>query len=267
VNQDGYGDIVVGAFLYGESTSGRAYVFHGSAHGLESTPATILEEPRVGASWASWFGESVAGGDFDGDGFGDVAIGAKSTPPGYVFTFMGSPMGVSTKPVNVLTGTSTTEAFGETLALAGDVNGDGYADLLVGTNPGFGGHGHGYVYAGGPSGLVATPTATLLPAKGYFSASVSAAGDVNADGYSDVLVGVSDQSTVGVYLGGPTGPSSTPVSLLTSSDVYQFGFSLGRAGDITHGLGDPSQSAEYCEGYGPLLPPTAYPNSKPSGAG
>jgi len=93
------------------------------------------------------------------------------------------------------------------------------------TNP------HAYLYLGGPSGLGITPAATFQPTVGYWSASVGGAGDVNGDGFSDVLVGISQRSTVGVYLGGATGPSTTPASLLTAADD-RFGYSVARAGDI-----------------------------------
>jgi hypothetical protein len=102
--------------------------------------------------------------------------------------------------------------FGESLALAGDVNGDGYDDALIG-----GGPATTWVYYGGGSGLGPTPTPIQAPADaglGSFGSAVSGAGDIDRDGYADFVVGAYyAQNAVGgavVYLGGTSLLSAAP---------------------------------------------------------
>jgi hypothetical protein len=75
VNGDGYSDVIVGAYQFdnGETDEGRAFVYHGSASGLSTTPNWTAESNQAGA----FFGASVASaGDVNGDGFSDVIVGA-----------------------------------------------------------------------------------------------------------------------------------------------------------------------------------------------
>jgi hypothetical protein len=94
-------------------------------------------------------------------------------------------------------GEATSHQFGYSVATAGDVNGDGYSDVIVGA-PFYGtttpGEGKVYVYYGGPGGLPASPswTAESNQAGAHMGSSVATAGDVNGDGYSDIIVGVPD---------------------------------------------------------------------------
>ncbi len=103
------------------------------------------------------------------------------------------------------------EHFGASVGGAGDVDGDGYADLLIGS-PGYSGgqteEGRAQLFAGGPGGVASTPlwqqqsnqayahygstpdwTATVVEASSNFASSVAGAGDVNGDGYADALIG------------------------------------------------------------------------------
>src|SRR5690606_25050868 len=89
-----------------------------------------------------------------------------------------------------LTGANAGEALGTWAATAGDVNGDGYADLVVGAPGAAGGAGQAYLYHGSGGGLSATPALTLSGANAGdgFGRVVGTAGDVNGDGYAEVLV-------------------------------------------------------------------------------
>ncbi|MHB1318226.1 MAG: DUF4397 domain-containing protein, partial [Anaerolineae bacterium] len=110
--------------------------------------------------------------------------------------------------------------YGSTVAWAGDVNGDGYADLLVGDSgfPAIGtDRGRVHLYPGTPSGVAAQPVWTEEGenAGDRFSIAIAGAGDVNADGYADVLVGAygfdSSRGKVYLYLGSASGLAADPV--------------------------------------------------------
>jgi len=97
---------------------------------------------------------------------------------------------VSSVNLLTLTGTVAYEQFGMSVASAGDVNGDGFADLIVGAPTGSSAvAGRAYVYYGGPTADT-TPDLTLTGVPNdIFGISVASAGDVNGDGFADVIVG------------------------------------------------------------------------------
>jgi hypothetical protein len=179
VNGDGYGDLVVGAFDYNTNSGGTVSVYLGGAAGLASTPAVTWRDPDEDASVGNGFGGSAASaGDVNGDGYADVVVGAEgsstilgvtSIAPAAVYVYFGGPSGLATMPSLTLGDPmhDPTEAFGLHVSSAGDVNGDGYADLAVGANDSTATNfGNVYVFLGGSSGLGVTP-ATLENAAGY----------------------------------------------------------------------------------------------------
>ena len=89
-----------------------------------------------------------------------------------------------------ITGEATNYNLGYSVSTAGDVNGDGYSDVIVGAYRYSTNIGRAYIYYGGASmNNVADVTMTGETAGDYFGISASTAGDVNGDGYSDVIVG------------------------------------------------------------------------------
>ena len=241
VNGDGYADVVVGAQNVSSAT-GRASIYLGGASGLSTTAATTLTGETSGSS----FGVSVApAGDVNGDGYGDVVVGASghNSVTGRAYVFLGGPGGLATTAATTLTGEAINNYFGESVATAGDVNGDGYADVVVGAYGYSSGTGRAYVYLGGASGLAAVPATTLTgeAAQNNLGMSAATAGDVNGDGYADVVVGAQGYSTgtgrAYVFLGGASGlPSgaaaATASTILTggATSTY-FGRSVASAGD------------------------------------
>src|SRR5262249_30060626 len=131
VNGDGYGDVTVGTddpFLKGPS---QVYVYHGSASGLGSAPALTLTGPSPDDNR---FGISVAGADYNGDGYSDIAVGVRNTfagKPGHVYVYAGGPGGLGVLPVATLVEPEIGGLFGHSVS-SGDFNADGYADLVVG---------------------------------------------------------------------------------------------------------------------------------------
>ena len=249
VNGDGYSDIIVGAYCYDNSQTdeGRAYVYLGSSSGLSSTPAWVAENNSAG----SWFGASVStAGDVNGDGFSDVIVGAwrfsnPETYEGRVYVYHGSESGLSSTPNWSVESNHALAWFGWPVACAGDVNGDGYSDVLVGAsgydNPETD-EGRVFLYLGSSTGLPPTFSwsAESNQANAEFGWAASTAGDVNGDGYADVIAGAhyyddgqSDEGNAFLYLGGPTGPASTPIWIgQCDQAVAWFGHAVACAGDV-----------------------------------
>jgi hypothetical protein len=249
VNGDGYSDIIVGVYAYfnGEMEEGAAYVFHGSAAGLPEAPDWIGESNNEGAH----FGSSVStAGDVNGDGYGDVIVGAPDytgdiAEEGAAFVFHGSASGLEITPAWVIEGDQGSCSFGSNVRTAGDVNGDGFADVIVGAYEYEHGHaeeGRAYVYLGYYSGL-ATTAAWIKESdevEGHFGFSVSTAGDVNGDGFSDILVGSPSYShpeeaegLAFVYHSYPDGPREQAGWVTESNqESALYGYRLAYAGDV-----------------------------------
>jgi hypothetical protein len=145
--------------------------------------------------------------DVNGDGFADlaVAISPSDLTSRRVAVYLGGPNGLQTDAASTLSapGSSRRSGFGASFDAAGDLNGDGYGDLLVadptagespmrcraGTNT-MDGTGRVYVYFGSRTGLVSTPGATITGSRvgAHLGASISGGWDIDRDGYADVLV-------------------------------------------------------------------------------
>ncbi|HVV51779.1 MAG TPA: VCBS repeat-containing protein, partial [Polyangia bacterium] len=150
--------------------------------------------------------------DFNGDGMADVAIGSPAAGSQSVSIFNGTPFAPALTPDETLTGGA---GFGEAVASAGDVNGDGFVDLAVaaGSDPGT-----VTVFLGGPAGPGGTGTALSAgDVTAGFGASIASAGDVNGDGYGDLLVGGVEHAQV--FLGGPSGITTTAAFTLAGSTM------------------------------------------------
>jgi hypothetical protein len=264
VNGDGFDDVIVGAIRYdsGQTDEGAAFVFHGSASGLgdgnPATAATQIESNLING----FLGWGVDGaGDVNGDGYADVIVGARgytagSTGEGAAFVFLGSASGIpdgdpSTAPTQ-LEGNATGAQLGYSVAGAGDVNGDGYADVIVGARnyaSGQSAEGGAFVFLGSAGGIAdGNPsTAASVFQSDQVSANlghiVAGAGDVNGDGYDDVLAGApnydagqSNEGGVFVFLGSASGvPSGSPASAATQIEGEQLNAALGTGAD---GAGD-----------------------------
>jgi hypothetical protein len=187
--------------------------------------------------------------DVNGDGYADLAI-VGGVAVSSVYIYLGSASGLATTPATTVTAPGLGESFGRSVASAGDVNGDGYADLVVGADYASSYTGSAYVYLGGADGLAVTPAATLTGpagASGFFGFSVASAGDVNGDGYADVIVGTLEAGTAYVYLGSASGLATTPSSTL----IVAGGTSVAGIGDVNgDGYGDLAVGGDHSSGSG-----------------
>lgn len=252
VNGDSYDDVLVGApsFTSGQSGEGVAYLYYGSASGLSALPAWSYQSNDVGAR----LGFSVAtAGDVNGDTYDDIVIGAPYftntlADQGSVFIFHGRPTVPLATPTRTLDGFLPGDGFGYSVSTAGDLTGDGYSDILVGApfqNIIFGSADAGAAYAfhGGATGVDATIDWLVLGTQlnEYFGSCVTPAGDVDGDGYSDVLVSsvgfdnapASDNGRVFGFLGAAGGLATTPARTYTGAGGgHQLGLCVATGGDI-----------------------------------
>ncbi|KAA6434140.1 T9SS type A sorting domain-containing protein [Dyadobacter flavalbus] len=247
VNGDGYSDILVSAREYdnGQTDEGAVFVYHGSAVGIASGAAKVLE----GNQSYAYMGHSVASaGDINGDGYSDIIIGANmydkgQANEGAVFIHYGADRGIDAVPAFILEKNQAEAQFGNSVNSAGDVNDDGYSDVIVGAllyDNGQNNEGAAFVYHGSSAGLLATPVSTLESnqASAQFGNFVASAGDVNGDGYSDVIVGAplydnseSNSGAAFVWLGKPDSIISEN-NYATKLEFAYPNMSTANAGDV-----------------------------------
>jgi len=273
VNADGFADIIIGAsrFSNGEENEGAAFVYYGSPDGLKKEASWTAEGNQANG----FFGSSVASaGDVNKDGYADVVIGAHfydngETNEGRIFVYLGSPNGLAKEAVWTAEGNQVGANFGKSVASAGDVNKDGYSDILVGAPNYDNGHvneGRAFLYLGTNMGMTqsAAWTGESNQADANFGLSVACAGDVNGDGFADIVVGASrydeGMSNVGkiyVYMGASNGLSLYPdwtytgnimdgnlgISVATAGDINGDGFSEIIIGSFGSGSQNPKGSA------------------------
>ncbi|HCP46748.1 MAG TPA: hypothetical protein DIU15_11935, partial [Deltaproteobacteria bacterium] len=263
VNEDGFDDILVGAPSAPEGTMGQqvgvASLYLGSDTELTGGSIDAQEFPDIiieGNAFATLyprFSETIAGGDFNGDGIGDILIGAPgdALDAGTIYLFTG-PITEDLDYTDAdwdYTDPDPGHHLGASLASAGDVNGDGYDDILVGApqtrvDPSITEAGAALLFFG----AVTTPGSTSdwstygTAAYDQLGTSLAGGGDVNGDGYDDILITIdmnSSDSEVHLYLGAPDGPSTTPFWSSDAEIGDGYGYSLALNGDLNKdGLDD-----------------------------
>jgi len=234
INGDGLDDLVIGApyASVNGAASGRIYVVFGSDQAF-STPLNLAA--LDGSNGFAINGEDIfdfagisvaAAGDINGDGIDDLAIGASGVSSGanysgstYVVFGKNQPWPAAVE-LSALDGGNGFEIqggspYGESgaaVAAAGDINGDGIDDLLIGAPFAAGFNGRGYVVFGSDETWAANISLADLDGTNGFAmdavntgdtlgSAVSGAGDVNGDGFDDLVIGATLAGTAGAYSG------------------------------------------------------------------
>jgi hypothetical protein len=281
INGDGFADLIVGA-RYSDPNgdrSGASYVVFGTDSGFAANiDLSSLDGSNgfklSGVAELDQSGRSVASaGDVNGDGFDDLIIGAPNADPngnysGASYVVFGKAGGFganielsSLDGLNgfTLRGAATFHSSGASVASAGDVNGDGFDDMIVGAPFANATSGASYVVFGTDGGFASTIDLSSLdgltgfklsgPAGELSGYSVASAGDVNGDGFADVIIGARDASPHGqrtgatyVVFGQESGfASNLDLSSLNGSNGFKLsgteendysGCSVASAGDV-----------------------------------
>ncbi len=271
VNGDGLVDVIVGAFgadPRGRDEAGASYVIFGTADGTAVELSTIASGVGGfaihGVAAGDNSGRSVSGaGDVNGDGFDDLIVGADGANPGAAawagesYVVFGKADGVAVELSSVAGGTGgfvihgidIDDASGYSVSGAGDVNGDGLDDLIVGA---FGADpggtnlaGESYVVFGKTDGAAVELSAIAggtggfiingIDAGDFSGFSVSDAGDVNGDGLDDLVVGAW-RTTSGIFTG--VGESYVVFGKTNGTAVELSTVAAGIGGFVINGIGE-----------------------------
>lgn len=192
VNHDGFDDFAICVPRAKQSSGGEGEVrvYFGNPAGISTNPSQMLHSPGN----PSRFAYRIAGGDLDGDGFGDAAVVAlpwsgTNTFDVVLWVFRGSPSGLQPPEEPAFQAPKTSGVAG--FAVVGDVNGDKLPDLALGLPYVGDDEGEVLMFHGGPSLSWSKPDETLRPDQprtsfGFFGRGQS---DFNGDGFDDLLVG------------------------------------------------------------------------------
>ncbi len=235
VNNDGYDDFAVGVLsnlFPGGSNTGAIVVYSGR-------DGTILRTIE-GEAFALGHGYSVALADVNNDGFADIVAGrphddTTANLAGAVRVYSGADGSVLHDWYGLLAG----DQFGFAVAAAGDVNNDGFDDVMVNapfSDPNGGTSGQVRIFSGADGSVLYTKDGEY--AGHSFGFAIAPAGDMNNDGFDDFLIGSPGTRFNGVGFGGAELYSGSDGSLLRTyfapEPGHQYGGAIASAGDVNN---------------------------------
>ncbi|MDH5187171.1 MAG: hypothetical protein OEW70_08930 [candidate division WOR-3 bacterium] len=232
IDNDGRSDIIISADTFVESGGttpyrGRAYLYYGTSIG-DTIPDVVFKSPFVKGSTPT----RVHSADINGDSFDDIIIGEDQADVGFggVTTFWGGNP-VDTVPDIILNGRSIGASFFGCAISSGDVNGDSFNDLIVGSYGFANLKGRVYIYFGGPN-FDTIPDVILNGGHNNdqegFGYSASGSGDVNNDGFADIIVGAvnfgtGSQGRIYIYFGGNPMDTVADVKMIGEGGNHHLG--------------------------------------------
>lgn len=228
-NGDGYGDLVAGAQATG-TTQGAVHFYAGNATGIPVEPTASIPGTISGL----YLGHSVASaGDINGDGLSDVLVGARGQLPGsgFVGVVLGSERGVASMFHSVIASPPTQVLYGATLRAIGDINGDGYGDVAIGSRVAMtAGQTSVELFLGSASGALALHrTMSWTHGRFDFTPAITALGDGNLDGYDDFAIAEQGDplasgpyGAIRVFYGSASGASPTPAFVIEGAEPSEY---------------------------------------------
>jgi hypothetical protein len=215
VNGDGFGDVVVGS--QPDGGSGSAALYLSSPTGLAEPSGAPLPMGRFGGA-----------ADVNADGFADVVVCSPVT--GKASLYFGSPQGLMLAGSLADPRATGVVSFGNDCQGVGDVNGDGFGDLVV---TGADQTPIGVIYFGAETGLPAAGPILKVTGKSAETLFMASAGDTNRDGYTDVAMAT--DTGVHLFLGAAAGPAPGATATLAGDHRTAAGvgdFDADRASDL-----------------------------------
>jgi len=267
IDSDGFDDVLITApamYVSGMRAAGAVIIFYGSPSGLREMPDQMI----LGTEKDMRLGSDVDGvGDINQDGYDDILVGADGwkEDTGMVRLYLGGPDGLYEAPVWIWEGEAKGDRFGHAVTGAGDLNADGFLDFAVSSPFATSGEGKGCVYIFyGLADLGALEVGDTVHGrmlKSYYGLSIRLAGDVNNDGFSDLIISAPKEpdgphinpGKVELYLGSEHGIGTDPTPdwfIQGESNDALLGFTIAFLGDVNRdgyddvAIGAPGHSSE-----------------------
>jgi len=244
IDNDGYRDIIFGAYRYPGDGTGRAYLYYGNTKELMDTSHDLI---FTGDNPKDQFGYAIGCGDVDNDGYGDVIIGARCYPGGkpnqgraYLY-YGGSRSNMNAKADEIFDAESKSNNYFGQGIVCHDFNNDGHDDMVIGAQGYNGRQGRAYLFYGDTRANLDTIADKTFDGEMEYSDYGFAiiCGDIDGDENSDIIIGADlIRNRVGrvyVYWGSElSGPSPKPGRIFTGENPAEWFSSRMACGDVNN---------------------------------